>query len=387
MSPGDIPDGAVAVVGGGIAGCAACLSLGRRGIPVTLIAPPPPAEKPGETLAAAALPLLADLEAGHLLTAPSHRPATASFTSWGTSALIEQHAAARPEGLGLILDRGRFEADLFDLVKRRGIQRIEAALADFRRTGAGWTLTTDAGDVIPARFLIDATGRRALIGRRTGRVRRIDRLVAACTVLTQHDTGIDPTPATLIEAVDDGWWYAALLADRRLVVQFYSDPDLIPRGLSGNLDLWRRMAGQTAYISQWIDSAGYALTEPPRLAPAGTSWLEESAGPDWLAVGDAAAAFDPLSAHGMTTALWTGLHGANAVTAALGGDLSELETYAARLRTGVERFSRGRVDVYAREARFHDRPFWRRRRSSGLSRHHLAASPDEVGPQHERTVL
>ncbi|MGX1100650.1 glycine oxidase maturase GoxB [Amorphus sp. MBR-141] len=385
--PGDgDPVPAVAVVGGGIAGCAACLSLSRNGVPVTWIVAERPAQKPGESLAAAALPLLADLGADHLLAAPAHRQATVSFTSWGSAALVERHASALPGELGLVLDRGRFEADLFELTRGRTVRLVEASLLDFQRTGSGWTLATDEGHEIAARFLIDATGRRAAIGRRNGGVRRVDRLVAACTVLRQRDTGIDPTPATLIEAVDDGWWYATLLADRRLVVQFYSDPDLMPRGLRSYPALWRELADRTTYISRWIESAGYALTEAPRLATAGTAWLDAASGPGWLAVGDAAAAFDPLSAHGMTTALWTGIHGAAAAAAALDGDLSAAESYAARLRTGVEHFSRERAAVYAREARFHDRPFWRRRRASGPSYHPPAASPEGPDRHPERTL-
>lgn len=385
--PGDgDPVPAVTVVGGGIAGCAACLSLSRRDVPVTWIVAERPAQRPGESLAAAALPLLADLAADHLLAAPAHRQATVSFTSWGSAALVERHASAQPGGLGLVLDRGRFEADLFELTRGRTVRLVEASLADVRRTGTGWTLSTDGGHEIPSRFLIDATGRRAAIGRRNGGVRRVDRLVAACAVLRQRDAGIDPTPATLIEAVDDGWWYATLLADRRLVVQFYSDPDLMPRGLRSAPALWRELADRTTYISRWIESAGYALTEPPRLATAGTAWLDAASGPGWLAVGDAAAAFDPLSAHGMTTALWTGIHGAAAAAAALDGDPSAAESYAARLRTGVEHFSRERAAVYAREARFHDRPFWRRRRASGPSYHPPAASPEGPDRHPERTL-
>lgn len=386
MPGGGDPVPAVAVVGGGLAGCAACLALTRRGLPVTWIVAERPAEKPGERLAAAALPLLAELEADHLLAAPAHRQATVSFTSWGSAALVERHAAAQPGGGGLVLDRGKFEADLFDLARGDTVRLVEASLAGFERAGAGWTLSTDAGHAIPARFLIDATGRRAAIGRRNSAVRRADRLMAACTVLRQRDPGIDPTPATLIEAVDDGWWYATLLADRRLVVQFYSDPDLMKRGLRSDPAVWRQLANRTTYISQWIESAGYALADPPRLATAGTAWLEDAAGPGWLAVGDAAAAFDPLSAHGMTTALWTGIHGAAAAAASLDDDPSALEAYAARLRTGVEHFSRERAAVYARETRFHDRPFWRRRRASGPSDHPQAAGPDGRARHPERTL-
>lgn len=354
---------AIAVIGGGIAGCAACLALDKLGVAVTWIAPDvPSAEKPGESLAAAAMPLLADLGVDHLLADPAHRAAQVSFTSWGSAALLERHAAAQPGGPGHVLDRSRFEAGLVEAARQRpGIRMVDRYLRDFHRTGVGWTLVTDTGLQLGARFLIDASGRRAVIGRRLTRFRRLDRLVAAHAFLQQVAVDITPTPATLLEATDTGWWYATLLADRRLVINFYSDPDLMPRGIGSNVGTWRRLVERTSYISRWIESAGFALVQPPRLATAGTAKLEHAAGADWLAIGDAAASFDPLSAHGMTTALWMGIQAAAAASLAVDGDVSAPERYAARVRTGVEHFSRQRTAVYSRELRFRDQPFWQRR--------------------------
>jgi reactive intermediate/imine deaminase len=373
----------IAVIGGGMAGCAACLALDRLGLAVTWIAPDAGVvEKPGESLAAAALPLLADLGVDRLLADPAHRQAHASFTSWGSAALLERHAAAQPGGPGHVLDRGRFEAGLVDAARQRTrIRMVERHLLDFHRTETGWTLVTDTGQHVDARFLIDASGRRALIGRRLGRFRRLDRLVAAYAFLQQVATDIAPTPATLLEAVDTGWWYATLLADRRMAINFYSDPDLMPRGIGSDVLAWRQLAERTSYISRWIESAGYVLVQPPRLATAGTAWLEDAAGVDWLAAGDAAASFDPLSAHGMTTALWMGIQAAEAASLAVDGDASAPQRYAARVRDGVAHFSRGRDAVYGRERRFCGRAFWQRRHGHTHERPPFPAVPSD------RTVL
>jgi len=355
------------VIGGGLAGSAACLAMARQGRAVTWIAPSVDAsDMPGESLAAAAAPLLAELGASDLLADPAHRPTRVSFTSWGSAALLERHAAAQPGGLGHVLDRARFDAALFASAHRHPkVRHVEGQLRDFERSDDGWSLATDTGETTRARFLIDATGRRALIARRLSPLRRVDRLVAAYSILRQVDRDIDPTPATLIEAVDTGWWYATLLADRRLVINFYSDPDLMPRGIAGNAAAWQDLLDRTTYIARWIESAGYAASEPPRLATAGTAWLEQAAGPNWLAVGDAAASFDPLSAHGMTTALWTGIQAAEAALRAVDGDDAAPERYGARLEAGREHFRRERTAIYSREPRFSGHKFWQRRQSPG----------------------
>lgn len=353
----------VAVIGGGIAGCAAVLGLAQSGIEITWIAPEAVFEdKPGESLAAAALPLLEALGQAALLADPAHRQSQVSFTSWGSDALLERHAAAQPGGLGHVIDRARFEAGLIaETLAQAGIARFHDNVLSVHRQAKGWTISTASGAAISADRIIDATGRKSLLGRQHSKQKRLDRLVAAYAFLTQAETDIDPTPATIIEAVPGGWWYATLLADRRLALNFYSDPDLLPRRIGQRQDLWQVLVTDTRYIAQWVESAGYALTGPPGLASAGTVWLEHAAGADWLAVGDAAISFDPLSAHGMTTALWTGVEAAKAVARAVGGENEALDDYARRLRLGVDHYCGDRRAIYARERRFTHHPFWQRR--------------------------
>lgn len=369
----------VAVAGGGIAGCATVLALARAGLPVAWIAPEAAqGDRPGESLGPAAGPLLTRLGLGDLLQGPRHRPAAVSFTCWGSAALLERSSAAVPGGVGHVVDRPLLEAAL---ARHAGecaqVRRIRDALAGFRRDTGGWSLETAAGEALQAAFLVDATGRAAAIGRRLSVLRRGDSLVAACAFLQQQDPEVEPTPATLVEAVADGWWYATLLPDGRLAINYYSDPDLMPNGLGRDLAAWRGLVAESRYVSRWIDSAGFAVTAPPLLASAGTSWLDRAAGPDWIAVGDAAAAFDPLSAHGMTTALWTGIEGAKAVALALDAAPEALDRYAGRVARGMASYRADRARIYGHERRFADRPFWRRRHGSPVG-------PAGTGPGADR---
>jgi len=56
-----------------------------------------------------------------------------------------------------------------------------------------------------------------------------------------------------------------------------------------------------------IDEGGYAMTAQPRRVDAGSARLDRACGDGWLAIGDAAMSFDPISSHGLLTALSTGL--------------------------------------------------------------------------------
>lgn len=369
----------VVIAGGGLAGAAACLTLGERGVPVRWIVPRSPArhaaapaspaqDKPGESLSAAAEPLLRTLGLDRLLGDPAHRRVESTFTSWGGAALQERNRMVHPGGLGHVVDRGRFEgAARSQATDHAAVAVTEATVASIQRGRDGWTVETDQGERIAAAMLVDATGRAAAIGRRGASLLRDDRLMAAYAFLDQIDEGIDPTPATLVEAVPNGWWYATLLANRRLAVNFYSDPDLMPRGLARDESAWRVLVAETRYISRWIETGGFALAGPPSLASAGTTWLSRPAGQDWVAVGDAAAAFDPLSSHGMTTALWTGIEAGKAVHRTLNGADEALGDYADRVLQGVGRYRADRRRVYACEPRFARHPFWQRRHGPGAA--------------------
>ena len=357
----------IAVIGGGIAGAAACIALGRRGCrPIWLAPETADGDRIGESLAPAATPILASLALDGLAEGSRHRPSNATYSCWGSDRLAERNAIVHLEGPGRVLDRPAFEADLAAAALAAGAERMVSAVVAAEHSDDGrWRLELDQGGTVGPRFVIDASGRSAIVARTQSRRRRADRLVAAHAWLRQTGDEVEPTPATLIEAVADGWWYAALLPDRRLVLSFFSDPDLLPRGLSRDLGMWKAMIAATGYVRQWLDSADFAPDAPPRLASAGTTWLERAAGPGWAAAGDAAAAFDPLSSHGMTTALWSGRQAADAALAALDGDTAPLDRYADAIGTGVGDFLAQRAAIYGMERRFADRPFWQRHAAAG----------------------
>lgn len=359
----------VAVVGGGVAGAAACIALHRAGLRTLWLAPEDggDGDRVGESLAPAANPILAGLGLAALTGRGAHRAANASFSSWGTEGLVERNAIVHLEGPGTVLDRAAFENAL-----RAEAEAVASArptrLDETEAAGGHWRLRTADGGVATSRFLIDASGHSAIVGRGLGRPARDDRLVAACAFLPHRDPEVEPTPATLIETVEDGWWYAALLPDRRLSLAFFSDPDLLPRGLSRDLGSWHALIARTRHVARWIEDAGFAVETPPRLHSAGTTWLDPAAGAHdgvgWAAIGDAAAAFDPLSSHGITTALWAAARMGEVVPAWLRGDGASLDGYASAVAAGVQAFRSQRAEIYAREGRFPGAPFWQRRSGS-----------------------
>jgi L-Lysine epsilon oxidase N-terminal len=87
------------------------------------------------------------------------------------------------------------------------------------------------------------------------------------------------------------------------------------------------------------------------------AYLNRVAGPGWLATGDAAASFDPLSSQGLVTALVLGRAAGEAATAP-----GEPYGYAGAVERIVAQHLADRLAYYALEDRFSTSPFWARRR-------------------------
>lgn len=336
-------------MGGGPAGAVAALVLARRGVPVTVCeARPAPPLKVGETLPSNLAPLLRHLGLEGLLAGDLRSQGNRSF--WGSSVATESPFLANPYGEGWHVDRQRFEAGL-----------AEAAIA----AGAEWRwgVQVDPRSIPEARFVVDATGRPSRLIRRIG-VRRLryDRLIGISTLLAS------PAPAedayTQVEATPDGWWYSALLADGRLAVAVFGDADLLERPLlAGDPEAWWSRLRQTEATRERVEAHGYRQNADLRVLPADTSRLDRIMRHLWLAVGDAAVAYDPLSSYGVGSAMGSGFYAGHAIADLFAGREEARLAYLSVMQEAAERCFALQREAYSRERRWPESPFWRRRQA------------------------
>jgi flavin-dependent dehydrogenase len=94
---------------------------------------------------------------------------------------------------------------------------------------------------------------------------------------------------------------------------------------------------------------------------ANTSRLDRVSGRGWLAVGDAAMAFDPLSSQGLMQALASGIGAGQALSARLTGKVAAIGEYDIKTNDSFREYSRLRAVYYGREQRWPQSVFWQRR--------------------------
>lgn len=360
----------VAVLGGGTAGSAAAIALAGTGASVAVLdRPPSRGPRVGDVLPPAALPLLEELGVRDDLARGGHLPSHGNRSLWGGPEADTHEFIRDPYGVGWHLDRDRFDAMLARAARARGAawHRGAWAAAWERLPAGGWRLevvrTSAAGPSrgeLRAGTVVDATGRASPFARSRGAERLDgDRLVGVVGVLAPAaGSGGDRDSLTLVEAVPDGWWYAALLPGGRLSVAFLSDGDVVAGGRLHLAGRWLAGALATRLLGDRLRRHGYRLAQGPRAVVARSSCLAAASGPGWLAAGDAAAAHDPLSAQGMTSALAAGLWTARAVGE---GTEAAMRRHSAWVRDWYARYRADLAAYYGQERRWPGSPFWRRR--------------------------
>jgi flavin-dependent dehydrogenase len=291
-------------------------------------------------------------------------PSPGITAAWGSAELTHNDFIANPLGPGWHVDRRQFDEMLARAAEASGVEVLRAARSTSpARDGSGaWHVEATRGDSTierQASALVDATGRSAAPARRLGS-RRItfDRLIGLWTCSVGAADRDSTDRRTLVEATDCGWWYSALLPDGRHVAALMTDAALLPVAPGSRNSFWSRCLERAPHTMSRIGhvSPGNGL----RVVPARSSRLDTITGPGWLAVGDAAMSFDPLSSRGVTWALESGLAAARAHDAFLQGDPALISDFARRAAWDFTSYLKERDAIYACERRWPDSPFWQR---------------------------
>jgi len=351
----------IAIIGGGPAGSAAALALSRytqRRV-VLIERSDYGGMRVGESVSSGLTAVLAYLGLEHLLSDEKHLSAFGNVAAWGNATPASRDFLFTAGGHGWFLDRAAFDASLANAAERAGtcVLRDSNVLAA-KFTSDLWDIKTH-GQRLTAKQIIDATGRRSAIARASGARRHaVDKLVGLVTWMSFGKPCHHPR-TVLVEAVENGWWYSAPVPGDKLVVAYMTDADQLDRRLIG--DSKRFLEFVSGAPLTFARAANGVPVSPPRVWLAGSATTIPCIGKGWIAAGDAAASFDPLSSLGIGYAMLSGIQAARAVDHRLNGDEDLAAAYEGDVARHMAGYLAQRQELYRLEQRWPERPFWSRR--------------------------
>ena len=369
----------VAIIGGGPGGCATALALEQQDIAKILVVESGHYEaiRIGESIPPDTRLLLNKLGILKDFLQENHETCFGNCSSWGSDTLSYNDFLRNPYGNGWHLDRRRFNAFLAQKSVERGVEVLcgtKVGSCD-RTHPEGFQLQLMAEDketrTVTASFLVDATGARGRFARSLGaRKLFLDRLICAIAFFELPPSS-HFSKLTLLEAAEYGWWYVAKLPNNMLATLVASEPSVIKDTGLHRMENWLAYLTETKHVSKEladcsaIENLSFSLasqtkTRMPMVCAAPSFRLDRPAGNSWLAVGDAASAFDPISSQGIYKALWDGLEAAKAIASYL-RERRGLEEYESLIASRFDRYLTQRNYFYQMEQRWSTSAFWQRR--------------------------
>lgn len=285
-------------------------------------------------------------------------PGYISNAAWGSSKISSRHSIHSTE-----VDSYQLNRDIFDLVMLSKAQEngasifLETKCISFNKNTDNWEIETNNKDfgtiVITSKYLIDASGRQCHVGRQLGaKIFKADELVAVGAFLEfNKDKPLEHE--IFLESVEDGWWYYALLPNNKILVTLFTDAKIIKEKRLSSIKNWsnalqntvhmkHKVSGTISYEKLWVRNAFSHITDFSMI-------------PDFIAIGDAAVSFDPISSMGIGFAISSACNGALAI---IDGSKERIAIYQSDLHNIYHHYLDTRAQYYQQEVRWLNSTFW-----------------------------
>ncbi len=266
----------------------------------------------------------------------------------------QQHA----QNVEFLVDRPRFDQGLREDLRRAGVELIEGRVLSVQALATGHRIEMEGREALLADFLVEARGRQAPA---LGKGLRGPETVS----LLNRWQGTPGSTASAVESLEDGWAWMARRADGQCYWQW--TVDVASAQLPGKaqlLDYCRQRRHGSALAREFfglapeVDLQLHARSSTAILCP-------QVCGDNWIRVGDAAMAVDPLSGNGIFQSLSSALQAPTVINTLLRkperAALAQ-RFHQARVEQLFWRFARIGRDFYADEQRWLEQPFWKARR-------------------------
>ena len=256
-----------------------------------------------------------------------------------------------------LLDRPRFDQALRQQLQDAGIPLLTERVLRVHSTQHGHQIQLGSGQVLTADFLIEGRGRQAP---GSGKKMRGPETLS----LLNRWQGPPQSVKTALHSHPDGWSWMAQLADGRCYWQLTLDVASAQLPAKERLLEYCQQRRQASTFAQEFFQQHEAQDIDLHARSSSSTLCSESCGSNWLRIGDAAMAVDPLSGNGIFQALSSALQAPAVLYTLLEKPQDAAlakEFHQQRIEHLFLRFARLGRDFYKMEQQWPNKPFWQAR--------------------------
>lgn len=345
----------VIIIGGGPAGTCAALRLLSLGHTVALVEKACfPRSQIGEALSPGVWNIFEYLQASVLLKDPTYLHRLPARVIWETK--TEQVVSPFERGPGVIINRGKLDADLLALAVERGLHLFQPAKFDTcKKAGNSWQLLihhNNSAKILTGTFVLDARGRCGI--NTSNRI-----LLAPPTIgIWTHVSLKVMHPETTVEAVEQGWLWGSPIHNQQFRVMAFVDPkELKSKQPSAILN---RLLQQGKLFQSSVQEVHMSDIQTclPLIYCHSNPWKD-----NYVRLGEAAFSLDPLSSSGVEKAMRFSLQAVTAVNTVLknGEDQISKAFYEDRMIETIVTHSNWTSDYYSKAWPGSAFTFWKER--------------------------
>jgi len=304
----------IIIVGKGIAALVLAFLLKQKGISPVLLDRKAKIKHLdlAETLPPSALPLLHNLGLYNLFEKHSIRKTYGYHSLWGSDRLTNHNFYFHhPYKYGLKINKKNLLTNLEELSPSTTFQYEQSLNIQKKQQGWSITFSEDGKEkTLHTSMLIDATGRnRAVLKLLNIPVLNHDANLSFTCHLPKKKHP-DLKHSVFVESFKEGWGLVSGLNDLQNVVSIFTHKKSPIFKEVSSYQNWKKIFEATKYLKHFlVDDASIKVAGKM----ANSSRPEKIAGDHWLAIGDAALAFDPLCSHGISNAIYTAMQAAAAI--------------------------------------------------------------------------
>lgn len=348
----------IIIIGGGAAASAAALTFLQAGeTSIYIIERSDFSEQRiGETIPPDTNYFLHELGVQNAFASQKHLPCYGSRSLWGSPRLGHNDFLTSPYGNGWHLNRVMFDKMLLEQAVAKGANRITGHCTSVETEEDKITSVRVNGTQIMANWYLDATGREAILSR-AGGAKRIFNDTQAVVWARFYIKDHSLSNVTWLESVPYGWWYGAELPYGEAIIALGTDPHIAKSMGLQNIQAWAMALSETNMIAPQIYNATI-IPDSFRITASHSFLTNKIAGQNWIAIGDAASTFDPLSSAGIYKALSTGRRAAQAI---IQSDKTSISSYQQYVSESYVNYTKTKAELYAGEKRWLEHPFWKKR--------------------------